>query len=32
VKGVDVLRVRFKAKALELLWQGEPAAQVFPRS
>ena len=32
VEGLDVLRVRFRAKALELLWLGEPDAQVFPRS
>ena len=32
VEGVDVLRVRFTAKGLELLRMGEPAARVFEKS
>ena len=31
VDGVDALRVRFKAQALELLWLGETEARVFRR-
>ena len=32
VEGVEVLRVRFRAEALELLWLGESEARVFRRS
>ena len=32
VEGVDMMRVRFRAKALELLWLGQPEARVFQRS
>jgi hypothetical protein len=32
VEGVDMLRVRFSAKAIELLWLGQPVARVFQRS
>ena len=32
VEGLDVLRVRFRGKALELLRRGTPEARVFPRS
>jgi hypothetical protein len=32
VEGVDMLRVRFRTRALELLWLGEPAPRVFQKS
>ena len=32
VEGADMLRVRFRPKALELLWLGAPEARVFQRS
>lgn len=31
VDGIDMLRVRFTAKGLELLWQGEPAPRVYAK-
>ncbi len=32
VDGSDMLRVRFKPKAMETLWRGDPSPRVFPRS
>jgi hypothetical protein len=32
VEGVDILRVRFMGKGLELLWHGEDAPRVFEKT
>jgi hypothetical protein len=32
VEGVDMMRVRFRTRALELVWLGEPEARVFRMS